>query len=313
MTRINQIASNSLCVGNDVYLPRLVLGGNFGERSDKESFALLDSYVSFGGTAIETAHSYAAGEAERQIGRWLRSRGGRYELILIDKCGHFGLGETIILDEIRESLYRIGTDRIDVLLLHRDDASVPITDIVAALHACIEGGLIRAWGVSNWRRDRIEVAIKIARERNLSAPSIASLHYSLATQARPPWPGCRSADETEADWLETVGIPLLSWSALAGGWLTDRPRRPITPIDDVYDLPVNAQRRDRARALAAIQNATTAQIALAFALSRTGVAATVGPQTVDELLDCLGALSININSTEREWLLHGESKSRINQ
>jgi len=64
-------------------LSQIVLGGPFGERNDKKSFEILDSFIHMGGNTIETAHSYAEGAAEKQIGRWLIKRKIRDRVKLI--------------------------------------------------------------------------------------------------------------------------------------------------------------------------------------------------------------------------------------
>jgi 1-deoxyxylulose-5-phosphate synthase len=305
----------ALLLAGRVPLARVVLGGDFGERPDAESFALLDSYAELGGRALETAHGYARGQAERQLGRWLRAQPRRGEFVLIDKCCHPGddnasrVNAEAIERDCAESLDRLGLDQIDLLLLHRDDAAVPVGEIAQAFHLLIQAGWIRAWGVSNWAPARIERVLHFARGRGLTAPCLASLHYSLAQQRTPPWVGCRSASESDADWLQSQGIPLLSWSALARGWLAQGACDPLTA--SVYDSDLNRHRRARAASLAQRKAATFTQVALSFALSRSNVAVTVGPRSVAEVRDCMEAPRLHITESERRWLLDGETRGAV--
>ncbi len=110
-------------------MPRLVLGGRFGQVPVELSFRLLDQFRAAGGRMLETAHSYANGDAERVLGAWLRSRRCRDTVTVVDKVGHPAPGEEpflqpdVIRREVADSLRRLGTDCIDVLILHRDDPS----------------------------------------------------------------------------------------------------------------------------------------------------------------------------------------------
>jgi len=96
-------------------MPRLVLGGRFGQVPVELSFRLLDQFRAAGGRMLETAHSYANGDAERVLGAWLRSRRCRDTVTVVDKVGHPAPGEEpslqpdVIRREVADSLRRLGT------------------------------------------------------------------------------------------------------------------------------------------------------------------------------------------------------------
>src|SRR5579871_4143072 len=92
---------------------RIVLGGPFGERSDVESFCLLDRFLELGGTTIETAHSYANGAAEKQIGRWLRTREDRKSVVVITKVCHPREGQPSSMSDFDEE-FDISQERLGV-------------------------------------------------------------------------------------------------------------------------------------------------------------------------------------------------------
>jgi len=140
-----------------------VLGGRFGEVPTALSFRLLDEFRAAGGRMLETAHVYASGEAERLLGAWLRSRRCRDEMTVIDKVGHPAPGDApclraeTIRREVASSLYRLATDRLDVLLLHRDDPRVPVESVLDILLALSAAGRVGRFGVSTgqpsgWQR-----------------------------------------------------------------------------------------------------------------------------------------------------------------
>src|SRR4051812_14938134 len=112
----------------------LCLGGNvFGWTADEAaSFAVLDAFVEAGGTFIDTADAYSAwvpghsgGESERVLGRWMKARGNRDQLVLPTKVGskpdRKGLAPANVAAAARESLDRLQTDRVDLYYAHRDD------------------------------------------------------------------------------------------------------------------------------------------------------------------------------------------------
>jgi len=114
-----------------------------------------------GGNCIDTAHIYGFGESERALGRWLELSGRRDEIVLVtkgchpgvDEAGQFGpprvTAESIHAD-LGESLERLGTDHVDLYLLHRDDETVRPGPLLEALSEEKESGRIAAFGASNW-------------------------------------------------------------------------------------------------------------------------------------------------------------------
>ncbi len=199
---------------------RIVLGGRFGEEPERDTHRRLDVFVETGGRLVDTAHSYAGGEAERVLGRWLRTR-GRDRLVLVDKVCHPRDGRpdarpATIEAEISESLRRLRAEHLDVVLLHRDDPVVPVDDIAAALVEEVERGRVRWIGVSNWPFHRLHRLLDVLDDSG-DVP-IASYQRSLAVPAREIWPGALTIPDPWAAALHRKGVPLLAWAAQARGW-----------------------------------------------------------------------------------------------
>src|SRR5690554_6490548 len=123
----------------------LVFGGNvFGWTADETtSFALLDRFVERGFNAIDTADVYSAwaegnngGESETVLGRWLKHRGRREDVIIMTKAGmweaHKGLSADNIRVAVESSLRRLQTDYIDVYFAHLDDQTTPLEETLEA-------------------------------------------------------------------------------------------------------------------------------------------------------------------------------------
>ena len=156
---------------SDLEVSVLGLGcGNFGgigstpelfERGDDErtAFALMDAARDAGITLFDTANSYGGGRSEEWVGRWLASRpGARDEIVLTTKVrnrvgtdpGDEGLSRQHIRSQIDASLRRLRTDRVDLYLAHEPDPDVPIAESVATFDELIRAGKIRHYGLSNF-------------------------------------------------------------------------------------------------------------------------------------------------------------------
>ena len=142
-------------------IARLVQGTVMVTSKELErSFALLDAVFELGGTTFDTAHGYGGGDCERTVGRWVRERGLRDQVVIIGKGAHPYNGRQRVTPEditsdVNESLTRFGFDFIDLYLLHRDDPSKPVGPIVEVLNQHHQAGKIGAFGGSNWGSARI--------------------------------------------------------------------------------------------------------------------------------------------------------------
>ena len=279
-------------------LSRLALGTlGFSLRTRDRDYALFDAWLEAGGTVIDTAHVYEDGDAERVLGRWLADRpGARERIVLVTKGAHpDGDRRRVTPDDIaadlRDSMERLGGP-VDLYLLHRDDPDVEVGEIVDALDAHRRAGEIRAFGVSNWTLPRIEEANAYAAKRGVAGIACNSPHLSLAVQNEPPWAGCLSANDAESRaWHARTGLPLLAWSAQAGGWFAGA-------ASPVYDNAANRERRARAEQLGDAN-----AVALAWVLAQPfPTIAIIGPHSLEHLHASLEALDVELSADEVRWL-----------
>ena len=215
--------------------------------------AILDAFVEGGGTAFDAAAVYQHGEAERILGDWLRRRKNRDRMTLITKGAHPGddwlarLTPKDVRDDLHDSLRRLGTDVVDVYLLHRDDESQPVAALTEILVELRESGLVKWTGVSNWRTPRLRQAL------DMGAPiDIVSNHFGLGIPSGPPLlPGVVSSFDREGhDLFATAGLPLLAWSARSGGFFAE-PMRPARLPEECAANPESMRRRRVLREVAA--------------------------------------------------------------
>lgn len=266
----------------DAGTARIVLGGRFGEEDAALSVRRLERFRERGGRLVETAHSYAGGRAEEVVGRWLRRRP---DMALVDKVGHprddatLDLSGPALRAEVTDSLRRLSLDRLDVVLLHRDDPRRPVADLVGTLVGLVAEGLACRVGVTNWAADRLGEALRLCIP---ALRPVLSYHLSLAVPIRPVWPGTRHADPEILDLARRHRLPLLSWAAHARGWFTADGDAPDERWA-AFEHPTNRAARDRCRAAGRRLGVPPEAVALAWTLAQPGVWPVVGPATVAEL------------------------------
>jgi aryl-alcohol dehydrogenase-like predicted oxidoreductase len=250
-------------------------GGEFGNPvPDDRLDRLMAAYLELGGNFVDTAHCYnfwvdgGDGASERTIGRILRDLGRLDDVVVATKGGHPDMGEKYrrpdrflspeaIASDVSDSLGRLGVDRIDLYYLHRDDARVPVGEIVDALNE--QNARVRFFGVSNWSTARIDEANAYANA-NGRKPIVASQNqWSLAT---PTWkvtadPTQRYVTDADVAWHAKTGMAAIPYSSTANGFFSGRDKK-------AFDTPDNVARRERANEMAWDLGVTPTQVALAY-------------------------------------------------
>ena len=309
---------------------RLALGTAFYDIDTKEHwFDILDAFIDFGGTIIDSGRVYE--DSEEVLGLWLESRSNRDRIILITKCGL--TPESVLLadgfpqrigQELTTSLEYLKTDHIDLYMLHRDNREMPVSQIMDVLNREIANGRVHALGASNWEYDRVTEANAYARDHGLTGFAAVSNHLTLALPTGEFWPGVLSVNKAGERWHEETGVPLISWSAQARGFLSGRycPEMRNDPsrtdrVLEFYGTDENFERLRRAKELGEKKGGYSAiEVALAWLLHKPfPLVPIVGPQTKGEMASCVKATSLALTDAELKWLnldaeLSGESKSR---
>ncbi|PYE50169.1 aldo/keto reductase [Paenibacillus barcinonensis] len=294
-----------------IQLSRLILGTGDLVRMDHED--LLDRYVNAGGNTIDTARQYT--QSEKRIGEWMEKRCNRDVIRILTKCAHprddasfiSRVTPEAITEDLNDSLEALRTDYIDLLALHRDDPEQPVEPIIEELNKHLEAGSIRAFGASNWTHQRIQAANDYAAAAGLQGFQFSSVQLSLARALEPMWAGCVSAAKDTVEWHCGNQMPLLSWSAQAGGFFSGAftPERTQDNLDmtRVYYTPDNWERLRRAQQLAAEKGVSATQVALAFVLhQRFPTSAIIGPRRPEELLQSFEAEKLHLTADEMAWI-----------
>jgi aryl-alcohol dehydrogenase-like predicted oxidoreductase len=201
--------------------------------NEEESFKVLDAFVEHGGTFLDTADMYSSwvkgskgGDAEGVMGRWMKRRGNRRNLVIATKnCARMwdgpngeGLNRAHILQAVEDSLRRLQTDYIDLYQTHWDDKETPIEETLAAYQTLIQQGKIRYAGCSNYAAGKFAEALVLGAHKPELAPyRCYQPYYNLLH---------RKDFETEhVDFVKRYGVGVIPYSPLAGGFLTGKFRR----------------------------------------------------------------------------------------
>ena len=285
----------------------------------KDASLLLDEALALGINTFDTARVY--GKSEKSLGTWLKSQ-NREDIVIITKgCHPSFLGRKRVtrndfLKDLKLSLNALGTNYIDIYLLHRDNELVPVGEIIEMLNECHERGLIRAFGVSNWSFERIVEANEYAKAHNLMPFMFSSPHYSLAEQIHSPWGNdCVSLtgkDSAKArEWYRKSKFPVLAYSALAHGFLSGKCESghldSLKNIDYFakkgYLSEENIKRLSRVEQLAKKKNCSVSQLSLAWLFTQgLNVFAITSVSSPIRLRENCGALDIHITHEEAAWL-----------
>jgi aryl-alcohol dehydrogenase-like predicted oxidoreductase len=305
MTSLRKLGSSGLEV-----FP-LALGGNvFGWTADEtQSFAVLDAYTAAGGNFVDTADSYSAwvdgnrgGESETIIGKWLKARGNRSDVVIATKVSQHPDYPGLTADNIKAaadaSLRRLGTDHIDLYYTHFDKPEVPVEEIIGALDELVRAGKVRHIAASNISPERLRASLEFSDREGLTRYVALQPHYNLV-----------SRDTYEGDLLdlaERAGLAAVPYYALASGFLTGK-YRPGTTVDSPRAggaaKHLETERGQRVLAaldeIAAAHDAPVATVALAWLAAQPTVAAPIASaRTVRQLPELLAVAELTLTDDE---------------
>src|SRR5215213_2381758 len=280
--------------------------GAWGNPDHDESIRIIHAALDAGINFIDTADVYSAGESEEIVGKALD--GGKRDNVVLatkvhmpmgDDPNHRGNSRRWIIQEVENSLRRLGTDWIDLYQIHRFDPDTDVEETLSALTDLVHQGKVRYIGSSTFPASRIVEAQWAARDRHLQRFVTEQPPYSILVRA------------IEADVLPTCarqGMSVISYSPLGGGWLSGRWRKdaknpmPTSParqrLVERFDmsLPANQRKLDAVEQLAQLADdagITLIQLAIAFALNHPAITSPlIGPRTMEQLESQLAAADV---------------------
>jgi len=289
----------------------LAFGGNvFGWTADEAmSFRLLDAFVGAGFDLIDTADSYSrwasghvGGESETIIGRWIAKRGRHDDVVIATKVGSdMGLGhkclrKDYIMQAAEQSLRRLQVDAIDLYQSHWDDETTPLEETLEAYARLLEQGKVKAIGASNLNAARLAEALAVSARTGFPRYETLQPHYNLYE---------RESFEGALQQLcvrEQIGV--ITYFSLASGFLTGKYRSESDfgksargPGMKKFLNPRGMRIVDALAAVARRLDATSAQVALAWLMTRAGVTAPIASATsLEQLQELLAATRVELDS-----------------
>lgn len=297
-----------------IQVSRLCLGCmSFGDPASKmhawtlgpdESAALIKHALDLGFNFFDTANAYSAGTSEEYLARALKLHTARDRVVIATKVffNEGGLSREAVLREADASLKRLGTDYIDLYIIHRFDYHTPVEETMEALDSLVKAGKVRALGASAMFGYQF-YNMQLAAERNGWTQFMSMQnHYNLLYRE----------DERELIPIcQERGVALTPYSPLAAGrlsrldWETDslRSRTDKTAVSK-YDSTRESDSGIVARVheIARKYGATMTQVALAWQFAKGVTAPIIGvtkPQYLDE---AVGALAISLNDEDTAYL-----------
>lgn len=249
-----------------IEIPALGLGtwqmGEVKARANDEIDSLRLG-LDLGMTLVDTAEMYGEGGAERIVGKALEDR--RDEVFLVSKVYPWNASRNGTIAACEASLERLGTDRLDLYLLHWRGEH-PLEDTVAAFEQLKAAGKIGAWGVSNFDTADMEELLTVQQGENCAVNQVL---YNLSR---------RGIEYDLLPWCQERGIPVMAYSPIEQGRLVHHPE--LIRIAKAYQ-------------------ATPAQVALAFILERDGVVAIPKSSNLRRVRENRDAVDLEIS--DEDW------------
>ncbi len=301
-------------LGNtDIEISKLCVGcmsfGKAGTMHDwtldaEKSETVIKHALSLGINFFDTANGYSAGTSEEYLGRAIKNNVPRDQVVIASKV-YFNegrLSRKAILREIEGTLGRLGTDYLDLYIIHRFDYDTPIEETMEALDSLVKAGKVRAIGASAMYGYQFHNMQLVAKDHGWTQFSAMENHYNLLYRE----------DERELIPIcKQMGVSLMPYSPLAGGhlaratWQSDSLRGQTDRVaKGKYDrmeqqdiLIVN-----RVKELSEKYNCKMSQIAIAWQWAKGIDSPIIGATKTSYLDDAAGALEINLTAEDIAYL-----------
>jgi aryl-alcohol dehydrogenase (NADP+) len=273
----------------------MLFGGRTDEATAKGMVARArDAGVNF----IDTADVYTDGRSEEITGRAIAKERNHWVLAtkLANKIGEgpnrLGLSRKWILEEVDNSLRRLGTDHVDILYLHKEDHTTPLEETVSALGQVIGQGKVRYFGISNYRAWRLAEIVRICEKTGVDRPVVSQPYYNAFN---------RMPEVEHLPACNHYGLGVFPYSPVARGVLTGKyaPGQPPAEGTRAATNDVRIRQTEwreeslvlaqKVKAHAEKRGMTATQFAVLWVMNNafvTGVVA--GPRTPEQLEDYLG-------------------------
>lgn len=271
---------------------------------ETESGKVIKHALDLGINFFDTANCYSAGTSEEYLGKAIKNNVARDKVVIASKV-YFNdgrLSKEAIAREIEGTLKRLGTDYLDLYIIHRFDFETPIEETMEALHALVKSGKVRAIGASAMYGYQFYNMQLAAKEHGFTPFSTMENHYNLLYREdeRELIPICRQ-----------MGVSLMPYSPLAAGhltrpdWNTDTLRSKTDRVArGKYDRmeKQDMQIVTRVHELAEKYNCKMSQIAIAWQWAKGIASPIIGATKAFYLDDAVGAFDVKLTKSDIAYL-----------
>ena len=302
-------------LGNSgIEISRLCLGCmSFGDPASQmhawtldpaKSEEIIKHALDLGINFFDTANCYSAGTSEEYLGRAIRNNVARDKVVLASKVyfNEGNLSKTAIEREIDGTLRRLGTDYLDLYIIHRFDYGTPVEETMEALHGLVKAGKVRALGASAMYGYQFYTMQLAARDNGWTPFVSMQDHYNplYREDERELIPVCRQ-----------MNVALTPYSPLAAGrvaradWSADTLRSRTDKVaQGKYDSTEEADKAIAARVneLAGKYGATMTQITLAWHFAKGVSAPIIGATKTKYLDDAVGAFDVPLMAEDVAYI-----------
>ncbi len=272
--------------------------------NEVDSEAVIKHALDLGINFFDTANVYSAGTSETYLGQALKKNVARDKVVIASKV-YFNegrLSKAAIAREIDGTLKRLGTDYLDVYIIHRFDYDTPIEETMGALNDLVQAGKVRALGASAMYGYQFQNMQQVAKDNGWAPFSTMENHYNLLYREdeRELIPICKQDN-----------VSLMPYSPLAAGhlshlnWQTDTLRSQTDRVamgkyDKAKDQDLGIVKR--VSELADKYNTSMSQIALAWQWAKGVASPIVGSTKVSHLDDAANALNLQLTADDVQYI-----------
>ncbi|PMD99563.1 alcohol dehydrogenase [Siphonobacter sp. BAB-5405] len=302
---------------SNIEVAPLAFGGNvFGWTIDETtSFEILDAFVAAGFNFIDTADVYSrwvpgniGGESETILGKWMKQRNNREQIILATKIGadngkgHPDVSKAYILKGVEDSLRRLQTEYIDLYQTHYDNESTPVEETLEAYDQLVKAGKVRIIGTSNMSPERLKASLQASEKNGYPRYETLQPNYSLVER--------KEYEEIYEPIVREHQLSTINYYSLASGFLTGKYRSEADLAKSQRGQGVkkylNEQGLGILKALDEVAEeykVTPASVALAWLMARPSIGAPIASATsLNQLQSFIQAAELSLSTEAIEKL-----------
>ncbi len=291
--KVSRLCFGTMTVGSSQWKPWVL--------DEADAVPILRKCLDLGISFFDTANWYSLGESERVVGSTLMSMVARDKLVLATKAYYpmsddpndQGLSRKHLFSSVDASLSRLGTDYIDLLVIHAFDAGTPVEETMEALHDIVRSGKVRYLGASTMFAWQFEQMNHTARLNSWTEFVNMQCQYNLLY---------REEEREMIPYCNDQGIAVTAFSGLARGWLSGSKKvRSTTDINfiNMYGDALDREIVGQVQQVARMRGMTMAEVALAWLYSKQDICCPIlGASSVNQLENNVKALDCELTTEE---------------